>query len=83
MAKPQIAEQLSQGADSSHARVGRRQVLWGSRSGEAEVYRWEVLRPGNRVEGCAVLEGASTTYFIPDGWTMTIDRYGNGKLTQS
>lgn len=83
MAKPQIAEQLSQGADSSHARIGRRQVLWGSRSGEAEVYRWEVLRPGNRVEGCAVLEGASTTYFIPDGWTMTIDRYGNGKLTQS
>ena len=50
-------------------------------TGEAQVYRWESLQPGNRVEGCAVLEGVNTTYFIPDGWAMTIDPYGNGKVT--
>lgn len=82
MPKPRLAEQSSQGPDSSHARVGKRQVSWGSRSGEAQIYRWESLRPGNRVEGCAVLEGMNTTYFIPEGWTMAVDGYGNAKLTR-
>ena len=71
-----------QGPDSSHARVGARQVLWGSRTGEAETYRWEDLRPGNRVEGCAVLEGVNTTYFIPEGWVLKIDEFGNGDIEQ-
>jgi N-methylhydantoinase A/oxoprolinase/acetone carboxylase beta subunit len=82
MPKPQLTESPLQDADSTHARVGKRQVYWGSRSGFAQVYRWESLRPGNRVEGCAVLEGASTTYFIPDGWTMVVDGYGNAKLSR-
>jgi acetone carboxylase beta subunit len=56
--------------------------LWGSRSGEAQVYRWESLRPGNRVAGCAVFEGVNTTYFLPDGWAMTIDPYANGRMTR-
>jgi N-methylhydantoinase A/oxoprolinase/acetone carboxylase beta subunit len=82
MSKPRLVEQPLQGADSAHARIGKRQVSWGSRSGEAQVYRWESLRPGNRVEGCAVLEGVNTTYFIPDGWMMFIDSYGNGSLNR-
>jgi len=72
-----------QGADASHARIGTRNVSWGSRAGQAQVYRWESLRPGNRVGGCAVLEGVNTTYFIPDGWTMTIDAYANGKMMRA
>ena len=83
MPKLRLAEQPSQGADSSHARLGKRQVTWGSGSGEAQIYRWESLRPGNRVEGCAVLEGTNTTYFIPDRWTMIVDGYGNAKLSRN
>jgi hypothetical protein len=30
-----------------------------------------------------VLEGVNTTYIIPDGWTMTMDPYGNGKMTRA
>ncbi len=82
MAKPQLNEEKLQESDSSHARVGKRRVLWGSSNGEAQIYRWESLRPGNRVEGCAVLEGANTTYFVPEGWAITMDGYGNGKLTR-
>jgi N-methylhydantoinase A/oxoprolinase/acetone carboxylase beta subunit len=82
MAKPQLLKQPLQGPDSSHARVGKRHVLWGSKNGEAQVYRWESLRPGNRVEGCAILEGLNTTYFVPDGWVMVLDAYGNGKLNR-
>jgi hypothetical protein len=29
-----------------------------------------------------VLEGENTTYFIPDGWAMTIDQYSNGKMAR-
>ncbi|HKV05005.1 MAG TPA: hydantoinase/oxoprolinase family protein [Candidatus Acidoferrales bacterium] len=83
MPKARLVEQPLQAADSSHARLGKRQVFWGSRGGEANVYRWESLRPGNRVEGCAVLEGVNTTYFIPDGWTMVIDGYGNARLNRT
>ena len=83
MPKTRLIAATLQVADSSHALIGNRNVLWGSSTGEAQVYRWESLHPGNRVEGCAVLEGANTTYFLPDGWAMTIDQYGNGKVTRA
>jgi N-methylhydantoinase A/acetophenone carboxylase len=83
MPKARLVGRPLQSADASRAQIGMRHVLWGSRSGEAQVYRWETLHPGNRVAGCAVLEGVNTTYIIPDGWTMTIDPYGNGKMTRA
>ncbi len=83
MPKIQLVERELQGGDSSHALTGKREVYWGSRSGEARIYRWESLQPGNRVEGCAILEGASTTYFVSEGWTMVLDGFGNGDLSRS
>ena len=80
MLKPRLIEHPLQGASSSHAHVGARKVLWGSSKGEGQIYRWESLQPGNVVEGCAVLEGVNTTYFIPEGWTMVVDSFGNGAL---
>ena len=82
MPKPRLVERPMQGADSSRALVGTRKILWGSRSGEAKVYRWELLEPGNCIEGPAVLEALNTTYFIPDRWTMVLDRFGNGAVTR-
>jgi N-methylhydantoinase A/oxoprolinase/acetone carboxylase beta subunit len=83
MPKPQFVAQRLEGHDPSHAHVGKRHVLWGSRAGEAQVYRWESLRPGNRIEGCAVLEGLNTTYFVPEEWVMVLDGHGNGKLNRA
>jgi N-methylhydantoinase A/oxoprolinase/acetone carboxylase beta subunit len=83
MSKPQMAVMQMESPDSSLAYIGSRRVLWGSKSGEAQVYRWESLRPGNRVEGCAVLEGLNTTYLVPDGWTLKIDRFGNGEMARA
>jgi len=68
MRKARLVDRAFQGADASHARIGTRTISWGSRASETQVYRWESLHPGNRVAGCAVLEGVNTTYFIPDGW---------------
>ena len=63
---------LSAGADS---------LAWGSKNGEALLYTWEALQPGNTVEGCAILEGASSTFFVPENWTLTMDRFGNARVT--
>jgi len=82
MSKPHVAERALKSEDSSHAKTGTRKILRGSRSGDAQIYRWEALEPGNRVLGPAILEGINTTYFVPEGWTMFVDRFGNGALTK-
>jgi N-methylhydantoinase A len=80
MLKPQLPQLPLLGADSSRAWKGSRRVAWGSKSGSAQIYRWESLQPGNGLEGCAVLEGAHSTYLVPEGWILEMDTYGNGKL---
>jgi N-methylhydantoinase A len=82
MPKPSLVEKPLQGADCSHALKGKRQVAWGSKKGEALLYTWEDLQPGNCVEGCAVLEGANSTFFVPENWTLAMDRFGNALLTR-
>ena len=82
MPKARFEKSPLQKSDSSAARTGSLKVFWGSRNGEAGIYRWELLRPGNRVDGCAILESVNTTYFVPEGWTLALDGYGNAFLTR-
>ena len=82
MPKPHMANREMKPSDSSQARIGSRKILWGSAGGDAEIYRWETLEAGNRLEGPAILEGVNTTYFVPEGWTMNVDRFGNGALAR-
>jgi acetophenone carboxylase len=78
--KPALEAKPLQKADSSHAYSGARKVFWAGQERDARVYRWELLRPGNQVRGCAVVEGINTTYLVSPDWTMVIDQYGNAKL---
>jgi N-methylhydantoinase A/oxoprolinase/acetone carboxylase beta subunit len=80
MPKPDLPKLPNGNADASSALKGTRSVTWGSKNGWAQIYRWESLQPSNRVEGCAVLEGANGTYFVPEGWILEMDGYGNAKL---
>lgn len=82
MPKPALVRKPTQGSDAAHALKGARKVAWGSANGEAKLYGWESLQPGNRVTGCAVLEGANSTYFLPEGWSLVVDEYGNAKLNR-
>jgi N-methylhydantoinase A/oxoprolinase/acetone carboxylase beta subunit len=82
MPKPALAAKPLKGTDASHAIKGERKVAWGSSKGAAQLYRWEALEPGNSVEGCAVLEGANSTYFVPEGWTLVVDQFGNARLSR-
>src|SRR5262249_8514519 len=63
--------------ESSKGTCGPRKACYGSITGEAAVYEWDTLQPGSVVRGCAVLESASSTYFVPDGWSLQIDQFGN------
>jgi N-methylhydantoinase A len=82
MSKPHVTEHALKSEDSSHARTGARKILSGRSGDDAQVYRWEALEAGNRVLGTAILEGINTTHFVPEGWTMFVDRFGNGALTK-
>jgi len=83
MPKPHLVERKLQAPDSTHARKGTRKVTWGSHTGEAQIYNWEALQPGNQVKGCAILEDVNTTYFVPENWELTMDCYRNAALTRS
>lgn len=80
IARAEIPPEPPAGTDSAHARTGTREAMWGSTTEKAELYTWEALKPGNRVKGCAVLESANTTYFVPQGWTLDMDGYGNASV---
>ncbi len=77
---PRFAERPSQGADASAARISTRPIAWLNDGGDCPVYRWESLQPGNQVEGPAVLEGVNSTCFLPEGWGMLMDGWGNGSV---
>jgi N-methylhydantoinase A/acetophenone carboxylase len=42
------------------------------------VYDWDLLRPGNRLEGPAIIEAKVTTVVVEPGWSFRMDEYGNG-----
>lgn len=80
--KPALLETEVRERDASRAVKGTRKVCWGSATGEAVVYNWDALAPGHCLEGSAVLEGATSTYFVPEGWELAMDRFGNARVTK-
>ncbi|MBZ5664793.1 MAG: hydantoinase/oxoprolinase family protein [Acidobacteriia bacterium] len=80
MARPALLEKSLGARDTSHVRTGERTVSYGSKNRKAGIYKWESLQPGNEIAGCALLVSESSTYFVPEGWTLKVDRYGNAQL---
>jgi len=80
MARPPLLERSLSSPECSHACIGEHTVADGGSNGKASVYKWESLQPGNEVAGCALLVSESGTYFVPEGFTLTMDRYGNARI---
>ena len=80
MARPALVEKPFGNRDSAVAFLKTRNVAYGSRHDTAAIYRWERLQPGSSVQGCALLESENSTYFVPQGWSLTMDRFGNAQL---
>jgi N-methylhydantoinase A/acetophenone carboxylase len=78
-----LMEKAAAVGDSIGAAIGKRAVAYGSTLGEADRYKWESLQPGQSLQGCCILEAENSTYFVPEGWILQIDQYGNAHVQRT
>jgi N-methylhydantoinase A/oxoprolinase/acetone carboxylase beta subunit len=70
--------------DPGAARKGERPVYWPGRNDffTTPLFSYEQLRPGNVVEGPAVIEGEYTTLVVPASMRFSVDERGLGFLEE-
>ncbi|WP_205695445.1 hydantoinase/oxoprolinase family protein [Conexibacter sp. SYSU D00693] len=79
----ELAELPAPTHDVDAARKGQRDCWWPRAGFEpTPVYDHDLLGPGHRVEGPAVLEGRDTTVVVAPGWSAAMDRHGFLMLTK-
>jgi N-methylhydantoinase A/oxoprolinase/acetone carboxylase beta subunit len=71
-----------EGPDAGHARKGQRPVYWNDYRDyrDTPIFTYEALRPGNAVQGPAVVESEYTTIVVPPATRFSIDDRGLGVL---
>lgn len=77
-----LPENALEGHEPEAARSGSRSAYWpelGKRV-DTPVYSFNLLRPGNEVEGPGLVEAEFTTIVIPSGQRLRIDTHGLGLL---
>ncbi|EFK09259.1 hydantoinase/oxoprolinase [delta proteobacterium NaphS2] len=70
------------GYDPSNALKTKRDVYWGKKFVETNVYDFKLLESGNIVKGPALIEAEDTTYVIPKGRRYVVDQYLNGIIEE-
>jgi N-methylhydantoinase A len=78
--KPHLKSFPIEGSDASPARKGTRRAYFvGEKSGfrDAAVYDYIALRPGNVLDGPAIIETPFTSVVVPDGVGAELDAYRN------
>jgi N-methylhydantoinase A/acetophenone carboxylase len=80
--KPQLPDLELVGDDPSGAHTGSRSAYWEELKDTTDTptYEFELLKPGNKITGPAVVEAELTTVVIPPGYTFSIDKHGLGIL---
>ncbi len=74
--KPRIVKQRKVGAKpDKKASKGTRNIFWKGRWAPASLWEMELLRPGNRIDGPAVIEHPATTLVVPPGKRVEIDEF--------
>ena len=74
--KPKLKVDDWEGADPERARVGERQVYF-EEFVQTPVFSMELLRPGNRIAGPAIVESPATTLLLHPRQTARVDRSRN------
>lgn len=74
--KPGLKKMEFEGESPERARMGERQIYYDSFI-PAPVFKMELLRPGNRIAGPAVVESAATTLLLHPGQSASVDPYLN------
>jgi N-methylhydantoinase A len=75
--KPALPRLAVEGEDPGQALMGYRRVVFRERARETPFYRGEDLRPGNRMEGPAVVARADTSVLIGPSDRARVDEYLN------
>jgi N-methylhydantoinase A len=76
------AAQPATGRAAADARKARRPVDYATEGiHEADVYAGELLEPGMRFDGPAIVESKGTTIVIHPGNEVEVDEYGNVRIT--
>jgi N-methylhydantoinase A/oxoprolinase/acetone carboxylase beta subunit len=80
--KVELPKLTLEGHDPGPARKGARFVYWPPEKDfrDTPIFSYESLRPGNVVEGPAVVEGEYTTLVVPPAMRFSIDERGLGIL---
>jgi N-methylhydantoinase A len=74
--KPKLREEAWEDENTSRARIGERQVYFDGFI-ETPVFSMELLCPGNRIAGPAVIESSAATLLLHPQQTATVDRHRN------
>jgi len=76
MAEPLVVRYGLEGKEPRKAASkGTRPVFQQGVWHEGQLYEMSELRPGNEIQGVAVVEAPSTTLFVPEGWKVRIDEH--------
>src|SRR4029077_15619555 len=57
------------------AHKGRRNMYWKGRWQPASLWEMELLKPGNRIAGPAIIEHPATTLVVPEGKSVDVDEW--------
>ena len=68
-------------ADSRQAQIASHRVFEEGRWRRAALFNRDLLRPGNRITGPAIITELSATTYLPTGWTGAVDPLSNLILT--
>lgn len=74
--KPKLTSRPIEGVKPTpKAFKGERKVYFEGKWHKAEIYDMDMLKPGNRIKGIAVVEAPATTLFIPPGRQVRMDKW--------
>lgn len=84
VAPPAVRQAQVNAADAGHACTGSRTVLFDERCEpiETPVYAGDQMKIGNRIEGPAVLEEATTSVLVRPGWSVVLEPSGTYRMTR-
>jgi len=74
--KPKLVKRpLEEKTPPREALKGNRDVYVEGKWHQAAIYDMDQIRPGNQIEGIAVIEAPSTTFFVPPGRRVDMDEW--------
>jgi N-methylhydantoinase A/acetophenone carboxylase len=83
MPGPNLTRVATVEGDGKAARSGQRDVYWLAAKGilPTPIFDASLLRPGEKIEGPAIVEATDTTIAISPGWVYRLDEFLNVRLT--